>query len=40
MSQDIIAAEVSALMIERHPERAGQEWIAPGVGCLCAEHAA
>ncbi len=27
-------------LIERHPEWAGQDWIAPGVGCLCAEHAA
>jgi len=40
MNEQTIAAEVSALMIERHPEWAGREWIASGVGCLCAEHAA
>ncbi|MGP3924635.1 MBL fold metallo-hydrolase [Streptomyces sp. 8N616] len=39
MSEETIAAEVSALMIERHPEWAGQDWIEKGVGCLCAEHA-
>jgi glyoxylase-like metal-dependent hydrolase (beta-lactamase superfamily II) len=35
-----IAEEVRALMIERHPDWAGQEWIKPGVGCLFSEHAA
>jgi hypothetical protein len=40
MSEETIAAEVSALMIDRHPEWSGQEWIEKGVGCLCAEHAA
>jgi glyoxylase-like metal-dependent hydrolase (beta-lactamase superfamily II) len=35
-----IAEEVRALMIERHPDWAGQEWIKPGVGCLYSEHAA
>ncbi|MEU1308085.1 MBL fold metallo-hydrolase [Streptomyces cinnamoneus] len=40
MGEDEIVAEVRALLIERHPEWAGQEWIEPGVGCLCAEHAA
>ncbi len=40
MSEETIAAEVSALMIERHPEWAGQEWIEKGVGGLCAEHPA
>jgi glyoxylase-like metal-dependent hydrolase (beta-lactamase superfamily II) len=39
MSQETIVAEVEALMIERHPEWAGQEWIEKGVGCFCAEHA-
>ncbi|MFE6942394.1 MBL fold metallo-hydrolase [Streptomyces chartreusis] len=38
MGEDEIAAEVAALLIERHPEWAGQEWIERGVGCLCAEH--
>ncbi|WP_086663282.1 MBL fold metallo-hydrolase [Lentzea kentuckyensis] len=32
-----IVAEVRAVLIDRHPEWAGQEWIEPGVGCLCAE---
>ena len=40
MGHDEIVAEVRALLIERHPEWAGQEWIAPGVGCLCTENAA
>lgn len=40
MGEDEIVAEVRALLIERHPEWAGQEWIEPGVACLCAEHAA
>lgn len=38
MDRDAIAAEVRALLVERHPEWAGREWIEPGVGCLCAEH--
>ncbi|MFD5436284.1 MBL fold metallo-hydrolase [Kitasatospora sp. NPDC127067] len=33
-----IVAEVRALLIERHPEWTGQEWIEKGVGCLCTEH--
>lgn len=39
MDEAEIVAEVRALLIERHPEWAGQEWIERGVGCLCAEHA-
>jgi glyoxylase-like metal-dependent hydrolase (beta-lactamase superfamily II) len=39
MSEETIIAEVKALMIERHPEWAGQDWIDKGVGCFCAEHA-
>ncbi|WP_281274029.1 hypothetical protein [Sphaerisporangium album] len=39
MPQETIVAEVKALMIERHPEWAGQNWIEQGVGCFCAEHA-
>jgi glyoxylase-like metal-dependent hydrolase (beta-lactamase superfamily II) len=35
---DEIVAEVRAVLIERHPEWAGREWIEPGVGCLCAEQ--
>ncbi|MFC3980724.1 MBL fold metallo-hydrolase [Streptosporangium jomthongense] len=34
-----IVAEVRALLVERHPEWTGHEWIERGVGCLCAEHA-
>lgn len=32
-----IVAEVRAVLIDRHPEWVGQEWIERGVGCLCAE---
>jgi glyoxylase-like metal-dependent hydrolase (beta-lactamase superfamily II) len=38
MSQDSITEEVRALLIERHPEWAGREWIDTGVACLCSEH--
>jgi glyoxylase-like metal-dependent hydrolase (beta-lactamase superfamily II) len=38
MGVDTIVEEISALMIERHPEWTGQEWISTGVHCLCAEH--
>ncbi|GAB3162770.1 MBL fold metallo-hydrolase [Amycolatopsis stemonae] len=38
MGVDEITAEVRTLLVERHPEWAGREWIEPGVGCLCAEH--
>ncbi|WP_329050223.1 MBL fold metallo-hydrolase [Amycolatopsis sp. NBC_01488] len=34
-----IAAEVREVLVGRHPEWAGQEWIEPGVQCLCTEHA-
>ncbi len=40
VSEQTIVEEVGALMIERHPEWAGREWIEKGVGCLCAEHPA
>jgi glyoxylase-like metal-dependent hydrolase (beta-lactamase superfamily II) len=40
MSEQTIAEELQALMIARHPEWAGQEWIEKGVGCFCSEHAA
>ncbi|SNT53736.1 hypothetical protein SAMN05216276_105710 [Streptosporangium subroseum] len=40
MGEAEIVAEVRALLIERHPEWVGQEWIERGVGCMCAEHAA
>jgi glyoxylase-like metal-dependent hydrolase (beta-lactamase superfamily II) len=35
--EETIVEEIRALMIERHPEWAGREWIERGVGCLCAE---
>ncbi|SHG27490.1 MBL fold metallo-hydrolase [Streptoalloteichus hindustanus] len=38
LSTETIVAEVEALMLERHPEWAGQEWIEKGVHCFCAEH--
>jgi glyoxylase-like metal-dependent hydrolase (beta-lactamase superfamily II) len=40
MSEETIAEEVTDLMIKRHPDWEGREWIQPGVGCLCSEHAA
>jgi len=38
MSQETIAQEVRALMIERHPEWRQPEWVDRGVGGLCSEH--
>jgi len=40
MDEPKIAEEVRTLMIERHSDWAGQEWIESGVGCLYSEHAA
>lgn len=40
MGEEAIVEEITALMLERHPEWAGREWIGTGVGCLCSEHAA
>jgi hypothetical protein len=40
MSEETIVQEVRALMIERHPDWSGQDWIQHGVGCLCMEHPA
>ena len=40
LPEETIAAEVEALMIERHPEWEGRDWIAKGVGCFCSEHTA
>ena len=40
VSEETIAQEISALMVERHPDWAGREWIEPGVRCLCSEHPA
>jgi len=38
MREQTIVEEISALMIQRHPDWVGQDWIEKGVGCLCAEH--
>jgi glyoxylase-like metal-dependent hydrolase (beta-lactamase superfamily II) len=38
MDSEQLVAEVRAVLVERHPEWAGREWIEPGIGCLCAEH--
>ncbi|WP_369394238.1 MBL fold metallo-hydrolase [Streptomyces sp. CG1] len=40
MNQETIVEEVRAVLIERHPEWEGREWIDPAVACLCGEHAA
>lgn len=40
VGEQTIIDEISALMIERHPEWAGREWIEKGVSCLCTEHPA
>lgn len=37
LSESDIRAEVKALLIERHPEWSGQDWIEPGINCLCSE---
>ncbi|MBB5851009.1 MBL fold metallo-hydrolase [Amycolatopsis umgeniensis] len=38
LPEETVAAEVEALMIERHPEWEGRDWITKGVGCFCAAH--
>ncbi|WP_412516607.1 MBL fold metallo-hydrolase [Actinomadura madurae] len=38
MSEETIIEEVRALMLDRHPEWEGRDWIEKGVACLCAEH--
>jgi len=40
VSEETMVEEITALMVERHPDWAGREWIATGVGCLCSEHPA
>jgi glyoxylase-like metal-dependent hydrolase (beta-lactamase superfamily II) len=39
MPQETIVEEVRDVLIRRHPEWAGREWIDAGVACLCSEHA-
>ena len=38
VSEQTTAVEVADLMIRRHPQWVGREWIEKGVGCLCSEH--
>ncbi|MFJ9616002.1 MBL fold metallo-hydrolase [Streptomyces noursei] len=38
VGRETMVEEVRAVLIERHPEWVGQEWIDAGVACLCAEH--
>jgi glyoxylase-like metal-dependent hydrolase (beta-lactamase superfamily II) len=38
MPEETVAAEIRALMIDRHPDWRLPDWIDRGVGCLCAEH--
>jgi len=40
MDEATVVDEVRALMLARYPDWAAQEWIRPGVSCLCSEHAA
>ncbi|MBC3987491.1 MBL fold metallo-hydrolase [Streptomyces sp. AC563] len=37
-SEQTHVEEIEALMVQRHPDWSGREWIARGVACLCAEH--
>ena len=39
MSEADIVSEVSDVLVKRHPDWAGREWLAPAIGCLCGEHA-
>jgi glyoxylase-like metal-dependent hydrolase (beta-lactamase superfamily II) len=38
MDREQLVAEIQEVLVERHPEWAGREWIEPGVACLCTEH--
>jgi glyoxylase-like metal-dependent hydrolase (beta-lactamase superfamily II) len=37
MDEAELRTEVKALLIERHPEWSGQDWIEHGINCLCTE---
>lgn len=37
-TEETIVEEVTAVMLQRHPEWTGQEWIDKGIRCLCSEH--
>ncbi|WP_020657361.1 MBL fold metallo-hydrolase [Amycolatopsis benzoatilytica] len=38
MDEATVIAEVREVLIARHPEWEGREWIETAVACLCAEH--
>jgi glyoxylase-like metal-dependent hydrolase (beta-lactamase superfamily II) len=38
MDAETVVAEVREVLIQRHPDWAGREWLDPAVACLCAEH--
>jgi glyoxylase-like metal-dependent hydrolase (beta-lactamase superfamily II) len=40
VDEETIVDEVTAVMLQRHPEWTGQDWIDKGIRCLCADHAA
>ncbi|WP_131736849.1 MBL fold metallo-hydrolase [Actinomadura roseirufa] len=35
---EAVAEEVAALMVQRHPEWSGRDWIEKATGCLCSEY--
>jgi glyoxylase-like metal-dependent hydrolase (beta-lactamase superfamily II) len=37
-SEEDVIAEVSAVLVKRHPDWEGREWLAPGISCLCSER--
>jgi len=39
MSEADVIAEVSDVLIKRHLDWEGREWLAPAIGCLCGEQA-
>jgi hypothetical protein len=38
MTEQTIIEEVKAVMLAKHPNWTGQDWIEKGVSCLCTEH--
>jgi glyoxylase-like metal-dependent hydrolase (beta-lactamase superfamily II) len=38
MDERTVVEEVTAVMVRRHPDWAGRDWIEKGVGCLCSER--
>lgn len=37
MPESDLRTEVKALLLDRHPEWSGQDWIEPAISCLCTE---